>query len=276
VLTYVEAISLAGDRGKQNDDAVGYAHQRGWVIDGATDLHDKPLTGWPSDAAWIAHCANASFHANAHFDLHDMLQVAVEAAITQFKDTAGPGPIEKWQSPIASVAMVAETALGIVGVDLGDCRVFALDADGTVHVAGGPGDAGDNESKLAALQTDKEKPLLQRAATIELLRRARSSQNREGSHWTFCLDPECIQRARAWALRLKRPSHVLLMTDGFAALTDRYGAFDQGGLVQAALDKGLQELGRELRMIEHHDAGGDRHPRFKKSDDATALLLRLT
>jgi hypothetical protein len=39
---------------------------------------------------------------------------------------------------------------------------------------------------------------------------------------------------------------------------------------------GLQELGRELRAVEAADAHGARHPRFKTSDDATALLLRLT
>lgn len=276
MLTFVESLSLAGDRAKQNDDAVGFAHQRGWVIDGATDLHDTPLSGWASDAAWIAHCANADFHANAHLDLHDMLHVAVDVAIARFKDLAGPTPYEKWKSPIASLAMVAETALGVVGLDLGDCRVFALDAASAVHVAGGPGDAGDNESKLAAQQTDKEKPLLQRAATIAMLRRARENLNKEAAHWTVALDPECIKHARTWTLRLKRPAHVLLMTDGFSALTDRYGAFDAGGLVQAAVDTGLQNLGRELRMIEDRDAGGDIHPRFKRSDDATALLLRLT
>ena len=276
MLTFVESISLAGDRAKQNDDALGYAHQRGWVIDGATDLHDKPLTGWSSDAAWIAHCANADFHANAHLDLHDMLHVAVDVAIAQFKDVAGSLPSEKWKSPIASLAMVAETALGVVGLDLGDCRVFALDGDRAVHVAGGPGDAGDNETKLAAQQTDKHKPLLERTQTIEMLRRARSSLNRDGAHWTFGLNPECVKHARTWTLRLKRPAHLLLMTDGFAALSDRYGAFDAGGLVQAAIDKGLQELGREARIIENRDASSDVHPRFKKSDDATALLLRLT
>jgi hypothetical protein len=35
-------------------------------------------------------------------------------------------------------------------------------------------------------------------------------------------------------------------------------------------------LGEELRAIEAGDSGGDKFPRFKKSDDATALLLRLT
>src|SRR5262249_32289790 len=153
--------------------------------------------------------------------------------------------------------------------DLGDCRVFALDANGGVHVAGGPGDAGDNESRLAAQQTDAHKPLLQRTETIEMLRRARSALNQDGAHWTFGLDPQCVKHARSWTLRLRRPSLVLLMTDGSSALTDRYGAYDAGGLVQAAVDKGLQDLGREIRTIENADSSSTSHPRFKKSDDAT-------
>jgi len=44
----------------------------------------------------------------------------------------------------------------------------------------------------------------------------------------------------------------------------------------AAQEKGLAALGEELRAIEAGDSGGDKFPRFKKSDDATALLLRLT
>jgi hypothetical protein len=66
------------------------------------------------------------------------------------------------------------------------------------------------------------------------------------------------------------------MTDGFAVLADQYGAYDQAGLVRAVTERGLQELGRELRAIEAADAGGAKHPRFKASDDATALLLRLS
>ena len=66
------------------------------------------------------------------------------------------------------------------------------------------------------------------------------------------------------------------MTDGFAVLADQYGAYDPAGLVRAAIDKGLEELGRELRAIERADAAGAKHPRFKASDDATALLMPLT
>ena len=45
--------------------------------------------------------------------------------------------------------------------------------------------------------------------------------------------------------------------------------------MMAAKKKGLAALGRELRAIEERDAAGTQYSRFKKSDDATALLLRV-
>lgn len=277
MLTFVEAISLAGDRAKQNDDACGFAGGRAWVIDGATDLHDAPFSGAKSDASWIAHFANACFHSGQRGDLTAALRGASTLAAATFHDLTKGRAIERWQSPIASVLMIEARDGVVIGADLGDCRVFALDADGGAHVVGGPGDAGDNESKLAAQQTDAHKPLLQRTQTIDTLRRIRASINKSGGeHWTFGLDPACADHARRWSLTLKRPAHLLLMTDGFAALTDRYDAYGAGDLVQAALSRGLQELGRELREIEAADAGGAKHPRFKASDDATALLMRLS
>jgi hypothetical protein len=276
MLTFVEAISLAGDRARQNDDACGFAGDRAWVIDGATDMHDAPLTGAKSDASWIAHFANAYLHGAEGGDLIMALRGASVAAAETFRTITQGRTIERWQSPIASVLMLEARESVVTGADLGDCRVFALESDGGIQIIGGPGDAGDYESKLAAQQTDAHKPLLQRTQTIDMLRRIRASMNREGAHWTFGLDPACADHARTWSLDLKRPAHLLLMTDGFAALTDRYDAYGAGDLVQATLSRGLQELGRELRQIEASDAGGAKHPRFKASDDATALLMRLS
>jgi hypothetical protein len=71
-------------------------------------------------------------------------------------------------------------------------------------------------------------------------------------------------------------STLLLATDGFLALASDYGAYSADSLMTAAQEKGLAALGEELRAIEAGDSGGDKFPRFKKSDDATALLLRLT
>lgn len=275
MLTFVEAISLAGDRAKQNDDACGFARGKAWVIDGATDLHDAPLTGWASDAAWIAHFANACLHGADMDEVRAAVRQASLAASAAFARIAGGFDSERWKLPIASLLIVTECEEGVAGLDLGDCRAFALDAGGEAFSIGGHDEAAGAETQLAAQQTDADLPLLKRAATIEMLRRMRAAQNGAGGSWTFSLDPACADHARAWRLRLKRPARLLLMSDGFAALADRYGAYDAGALVRAAFDRGLQELTRELRAIEAADAAGARHPRFKRSDDATALLLRL-
>lgn len=283
MLTFVESISLAGDRRKQNDDACGFAGGCAWVIDGATDLHDAPLTGAASDASWLAAAANAALHAQAaraaggEEGLLDALRDIVEATlIPQFEQLARGREIARWQSPIASILMATETTEGVAGVDLGDCRIAALDAAGAAQLLGGPENAVDAEVRLAAEQTDAHKPLLRREQTIARLREIRAAQNGAGGSWTLALDRACVDRARRWRLRLARPAHLLLMTDGFSALVDRYRAYDAAGLLRAALDKGLQELGRELRAIETEDADAAKHPRFKASDDATALVLRLT
>jgi len=277
VLTFVEAISLAGDRAKQNDDALGFSGGRAWVLDGATDMHGTPLTGWASDASWIAHTANAALYASdTALEMRDVVRTTSALAAAAFARISKGVSYEKWQSPISSLLMIEETGAGIRGLDLGDSRVFALSADDAVHVAGGVIGGRDAEADAAAKQTDADKPLLQRTATIDMLRRNRASLNRPGSHWTFGIDPACADHARAWSFDLTRPAHVLLMTDGFAVLADQYGGYTPEGLVRAVVDKGLQELGRELRAIEAADAGGAKHPRFKASDDATALLLRLS
>lgn len=276
MLTFVDAISIAGDRKKQNDDAYGFADGRAWILDGATDLHDAPLCGYASDAAWIAHVTSAYFHGATGGDLRKLVREASRAAANAFATLTGGKNFERWRSPISSLVLLEESETGVRGLDLGDSRLFALDADGALHVRGGAEGGRDAEAAAAAKQTDADKPLLQRAATIDMLRRNRAAQNQPGAHWTFGFNPDCADYARSWELSLARPAHLLLMTDGFAVLADQYGVYDEAGLVRAALDKGVHELARELRAVENADELGVAHPRFKKSDDATAVLLRLT
>lgn len=277
MLTYVEAISLAGDRAKQNDDALGFQRNAAWVIDGATDYTDKPVTKTASDASWIAQAASTSLYSWTYGDLREAVRSASETAANAFSYLTRGQDLERWQLPVASLLMVTENASGVIeGIDLGDCRVFALDADGAVQVAGGKTGGIDDEVRFAAAAPDAGKPLLQRTAALAKMRELRASMNHEGGEWTFGLQPACADHARIWSLNVKRPAHLLLMTDGFSALVDRYRIYDPGALVKGAIGVGLHDLARELRAFEQADIGGARHPRFKTSDDATALLLRLT
>jgi hypothetical protein len=286
MLTFVESISLAGDRAKQNDDAACALARGAWIIDGATDL-GAPLTHAASDASWLASALNQTlFELSAEHDedgatelqMRENLRTASMRADIDFRRFAGADTAPRWQSPTASALLVSDHDGRLIGVELGDCRCFVVGADGAVHAVGGPPNAADDEQRAAARagQTANAAALLRDAGTMERLRAIRATHNTLGGYAVFGLQPDCGSLARTWSLTPARPAHILLMTDGFAALADRYGAYDAGGLVVAALEKGLHELARELRAIETADAGGAKHPRFKASDDATALLLRLS
>jgi hypothetical protein len=66
-----------------------------------------------------------------------------------------------------------------------------------------------------------------------------------------------------------------MASDGFFALVSDYGRYSVDELMSAAQERGLAALGKELRAIEAADPKGLSFPRFKSSDDATALLLSL-
>lgn len=66
----------------------------------------------------------------------------------------------------------------------------------------------------------------------------------------------------------------MLMSDGFYRLVDTFGLYDDDSLFLAAERNGLGALLEELRAAEASDAQCVRNPRFKPSDDATALLFK--
>jgi hypothetical protein len=107
-----------------------------------------------------------------------------------------------------------------------------------------------------------------------LLRAARNRIN-SGRNWLFSPDPRAAGHVMHRTMALPDGALVLIASDGFLALTTDYAAYDLPGLMAAAKSNGLAALGTELRAIEKTDPLGEKFSRFKKSDDATAVLLRV-
>jgi len=76
-------------------------------------------------------------------------------------------------------------------------------------------------------------------------------------------------------MQLTRPVTGLLMTDGFASLAYDYERLTPAELALRARNEGLRDLVSEIRKIEREEDPDLRlYPRFKRSDDATAVLFR--
>src|SRR5262249_48569712 len=106
-------------------------------------------------------------------------------------------------------------------------------------------------------------------------RRGRNHVNTAPDRWAFSPDARCAAFALTKKIAAPTGTAILLCTDGFLALASDYGRYDAGVLLDAALTHGLRPLFDELRAIEKADADGHKFPRFKTSDDATAVIVRV-
>ena len=306
-LELIEQISLPGSDTRPNEDSLAFMDYAALVMDGATPLGPSLLPG-PSDAAWIAQfgARRLAAHLKDGDAPHDALKHALEDAARSFIGLSREPIREKWQTPCASMMMVVDvdplrpslarepatgtspsSALRARGGGgsrpsfeffwYGDCAVL-VEQDGKVMLVGEALESRKAEAERARRIAQENN--ISAAAGINrpeiepLLRAARNRIN-SGKNWLFSPDVRAASHVSRQTLSLETGASLLLASDGFLALVTDYAAYDATGLMAAAKTKGLAALGRQLRAIEEGDAAGTQFARFKKSDDATAILLRI-
>ncbi len=278
-LDLVDSISLPGNPGKPNEDAFAYAGHMAVVFDGATGLGDNLMPG-ESDAAWLARfgARRLAAHASEDADPRVWIEHAAADAAKSFAALRRRAPKERWEIPVASLMVAALVHDGIEALWFGDCSLIVRHGDAEPRLLG---DAflhksleRDRAAALARAQNLKPAAPVARAEFLPELRKKRNLVNTAKGGWLFAPDPRCARHAKSARVPLAPGGVLLLASDGFLALVSDYGRYDAGSLLEAGLTRGLAALGGELRRIEAEDAEGVRYPRFKRSDDATALLMR--
>jgi protein phosphatase 2C-like protein len=278
-LEIVEHLSLPGDPAKANEDSFGHGGSAAVVIDGATPLGDSLMPG-SSDAAWIAQfgARRLMAHLKAGDGARKALRDTLADTQKSFEALRRHEPEEMWQTPCASMMLAVADEGDMEFLWFGDCAALVKQGDMPVTVVGETFDKRAAEARRAqALAKEKNLSPAAGLSRTEFLGSLRASRNRinSGHDWLFSPDVKAASHVSRRILEVAPGSEILLLTDGFLALASDYGVYSADSLMTAALSHGLAPLGEELRAIEAGDSGGDRFPRFKKSDDATALLLRV-
>lgn len=270
-LDLIQSLSLCGDLATPNDDRAGSGARHAWVIDGATDLSPPGLLGAQGGAAWLAATADAAFAAAAADNLRAtcaQVFAAVEARYTAQRQREPEGA---WELPRASFAAVQLVGDLLEVAWAADCAVLHASGDAVAWCTPAP-DRARESAQAAALGPGVGATKLRTPAVLADRRAARAGPGQR------VLSIDAGESARAMDLTrvaVAPGDDVLLMSDGMSALGDSYAAYDAAGLVTAMRSRGLAALGGELRAIERSDAACTRYPRFKASDDATALWVRV-
>jgi hypothetical protein len=276
----LDMISLPGDPLKPNDDAFAHSDNAAVVLDGATSL-GEPLMPGDSDAAWIAHfgARRLMAHVRDGEAPKDALRYALADAKKSYEALRRREPEAQWELPFASMAFAVERETGFAFLWFGDCAGLLLrDGKKEVEVLGDSFASKKLEAKRAAKAAKALNiaPVMdgERSPFLPELRKSRNRVN-SGTNWAFGPDPRAVDHVAMKHVSTAKDAMLLLATDGFLALTTDYGRYSAEGLMAKAAAKGLAVLGAELRAIEDADPDGHKYPRFKKCDDATALLLKL-
>ena len=277
----IEGLSLPGSPERVNEDALGAGHSIAFVLDGVTALADTPVMPGKSDAAWASHAARDLLI--AHEGTADMAKLVGDVGrdiAARFEAERLRVPTARYELPWTTLSMirVADGRLDVAFV--GDSRALVETSDDEVHNFGINPSRSAFETKLAekmiaarngqALGVES-----MRATVLPDLRRVRETVNTPQGFWLLGPDEAVGAHVVVKSIPLTGPATVLLVTDGFYALVEDYKRYGDRELIATAQTLGLSILGRELRHIEDDDPDGAMYPRMKKSDDATALLVRV-
>lgn len=276
----LDSLTLPGNPTKPNDDAFGHVEHAAVVMDGATGLGESLMPG-ESDAAWLAHLgvkllmSDVRGRLSSRLVLHAVFNQVEYAYVTGRKRA----PVETYEMPFASMMFVTANNTGFEALSYGDCAALVKRPDGPMEILGEAFEKRALEAarvaKLAALKGLSPASGVNRPEFLEALRRSRNFVNTDKGHWLFGPDARAADHVESKSVAAPAGTLLLLTTDGFLALASDYGLYDAAGLIAAAQTKGLKAMGVELRALEAGDPDGAKFPRFKTSDDATAVLLRL-
>jgi hypothetical protein len=277
----LDSISVPGNPAKANEDSFGAEARAAVVMDGATGLGDNLMPG-KSDAAWLSTFGARRLMAYARdgASLQEAVTASLFDAQTSFEALRRRPPSETWETPFASMMLVAEVPQGFDALWFGDCAALVKRPDAPVEIIGDALEKREKEAQRVARLAQKHglSPAagINRPQYLDALRKARNHVNTVEGSWAFGPDVRAADHVNSRKFEAPTGTRILLCSDGFLALVSDYKAYDAEGLIAACQTKGLDALAKELRAIEANDMDGAKFPRFKTSDDATALFVEFS
>jgi hypothetical protein len=282
MFTILDRISWPGSPEKANEDSFGTSDDWAWVIDTSIFPGTPPIMNEVSDATWLARFATerlSDLAARAYDgDGVALLRHVMEEARVAFLAKATDERLDPITWPLGAMTLVHREGSKLDVWTFADTTAFLRRPDGSVQTIGEAPELRIYESAKAAelLRTSGATPKTIFETPVFQAWLTERRQRKQGSGPALLgLDPTAADRVRHERVDCEDGTIILLTSDGFSALVDLYNETDAGRLIEAALRGGLEPLVRRAREIETTiDPDGTRYPRFKVSDDATALLLK--
>ncbi len=269
--------------GAHNEDHCGFAGspqdvRAAWVLDGVTGINEAKLFDTSSDARWLALKASARLQRLAadEIPLKTLLAELVHGLCDDVREALGGESFPPGHDPPAACLMLVKRyADGWQMLQLGDSSLLWRRQGQNGLGAVVPDKPADSALANLAAQARRDgitdiKALL--ASFRARFHGERQKRNQPGGYSILEADPAALMLAQVGDMG--SPSQILLCTDGYYRAVDHYALHDDAGLLDASCHpEGTAQVLAAIRAAEALDLQCERFPRFKPSDDATAVAL---
>jgi hypothetical protein len=268
---HAEIATAAGRIGQPNEDWAGATPTAVVVLDGLTAPRDLD-SGCNHGVPWYVQRLGSTLLArlaDCTVGLKSCLASAIEDVATLHESTCDLTSLGTPQSTVAVVRVRDSELEWLVLAD----SVIILDLCGELRVI-------SDDRVEGAAQAQRDEALRSHVGSAEhdqnvsrLVQTQRSLRNQPGGYWVAAADPAAASESLTGTAHLSKVRSVAVLSDGAARLVE-FDLVSWEQILSTLAEKGPKTLIEEVRRVESTDLRGDRWPRYKASDDATAVHVR--
>lgn len=271
-----QIICKSGDF--ENEDAAGINEYGAWLLDGATGLSGTVLTNEKSDARWYTQRWDnyLAYSLKENLSLMEIIANGISYISAEFDKAIKYKPCSKLDYPSSSVTVLKWHERYIEYFSLGDSPMIIQIKDDFKEITDKKVLALDKkvfDAMNIVIQKNNISAWKAKSIIMPMIKEHRMLYNTEGGYWILGFDKRAVSKASQGIIEVTEPTKILMASDGFSALVDKYHAIDKKDFISQVEEKGLYMLYDYLRTIENEDDCGIRYPRYKKSDDASAIFF---
>jgi hypothetical protein len=270
-------VSLASRRSPDaanNEDFIAATAGVVVVVDGAS-VPSGLATGCVHGTAWFARHLGIQLlcllTTQAEHSPGDSLGQAISEVAALHADTCDlshPG------SPSATVAILREQPDTVNYLVLGDTTVLLEEPAGIRVVTD------DRLENVAAVQHGAMHQHATGSADhdrsfAELVTEQRRHRNHPDGFWVASTDPGAAQHALVDTVARDGLQRAAVLSDGATRLVDRFSLLDWPSFLDVLAEQGPDAIIQQVRAAEGSDPDGQRWPRGKRHDDASAAFCHL-
>lgn len=281
VYMYLKSSQIVLDKGNGVNEDIGHITKNAaWVLDGSTGVtNDHIFTEYDSDAQWFTHRWNDFLIDNIDRDeeLKDILKEGVRTIRDEFFSRDNSKNIEKIGFPSSTLALVRWNSSKLEYFILAD-NIISIERDQSIKTY-----KDTMIDRLDSITHSKMHDFIlknngdidsAREHVKDILIKNRRLKNTDEGYYVLEFDDYAIDHGVHGELKADN-LHILIATDGFSALAEKYKHYELDELLPMAKKYNIDKLNDELREIERSDHRGVKYPRIKVHDDSSAIYLEL-